>query len=82
MLGKLDDALSNNYQVMSASNIGNGARKNLKSTQKQWLVARNKCTDKTCLLEAYRKRVDEICENYPVISGVFPMTCLSSEQIE
>lgn len=80
LLGKLDDALAQNYKYMLAANIGDGAKKDLKSTQKKWLAVRNKCMSKACLVDAYRQRVDEVCE-YPVISGVHPM-CTSSDEIK
>lgn len=34
LLGKLDDALSENYRYMLSSNIGDGAKKDLRATQK------------------------------------------------
>ena len=80
LLGKLDDALSENYKSMLDADIGDGARKDLKKTQKAWLSKRNKCTTKECLIEAYRKRIDEICE-YPIIEGVHPL-CVSSDEIK
>jgi uncharacterized protein len=78
LLGKLDDALARNYTYMMAANIGNGAKSDLRTTQKRWLVARNKCTNRTCLVDAYEQRVDAICD-YPVLSGVHPR-CISSEE--
>lgn len=80
LLGKLDGALSENYKHMLASDIGDGARNNLKTTQKKWLAERNKCTNNQCLDNTYRKRVDEVCE-YPVISGMHPI-CTSSDDIK
>lgn len=80
LLGKLDDALTQNYKHMLSANIGDGAKNDLKSTQKKWLAVRNKCTSKACLVDAYRQRVDEVCE-YPVISGAHPM-CTSSDEIK
>lgn len=80
ILGSLDGAMSENYQHMMASDIGDGARTDLKSTQKQWMSERNKCTSIQCVEMAYRKRIDEICE-YPVISGVHPI-CTSSDAIK
>ena len=80
LLGKLDGALAENYKYMLASDIGDGARNDLKATQRKWLVERNKCTDKQCLASVYRKRIDEVCE-YPVISGVHPV-CTNSDEIE
>lgn len=80
LLGKLDEALSDNYKMMLGSDIGKGAEQDLKATQKKWLKERNKCKDNNCLIEAYRKRVDEICE-YPVISGMHPI-CISSDEVK
>ena len=72
--------MSENYQYMMASDIGDGARSELKSSQKQWMSERNKCTSIQCVETAYRKRIDEICE-YPVISGAHPI-CTSSDEIK
>jgi uncharacterized protein len=72
LLGKLDDTLSGNYKRMQAANIGDGARKHLRTTQQQWLTERNKCTTESCLVDAYRRRIDQICD-YPVISGIHPI---------
>lgn len=80
LLGQLDGALSENYKYMLASDIGDGAKKDLKQTQKRWLAERNKCTSNQCLADAYKKRMDEICE-YPVISGVHPI-CTSSDEVQ
>lgn len=80
LLGKLDGALAENYKYMLASDIGDGARGDLKSTQRKWLAARNKCIDNQCLAGTYRKRIDEVCE-YPVISGVHPV-CANSDEIK
>lgn len=80
LLGKLDGALAENYKHMLASDIGDGARNDLKATQRRWLAERNKCTDNQCLASAYRKRIDEVCE-YPVISGAHPV-CTNSDEIK
>lgn len=80
LLGRLDEALSDNYNNMLLGNIGSGARKDLKATQRAWLLKRNKCTTRQCLIDAYRKRIDEVCD-YPVISGVHPI-CTYSDEIE
>lgn len=80
LLGKLDGALSENYNHMLASDIGDGARNDLKTTQKKWLTERNKCTNNQCLTDAYRKRLDEVCD-YPVISGGHPV-CTNSDDIK
>jgi uncharacterized protein YecT (DUF1311 family) len=80
LLGKFDGALAENYKYMLASDIGDGARNDLKATQRKWLLERNKCTDNQCLANAYRKRIDEVCE-YPVVSGLHP-DCTNSGAIK
>lgn len=80
MLEKLDDALAENYKRMLASNIGDGARRDLRATQKKWLAERNKCASNKCLIEAYRKRIDQVCD-YPVISGIHAI-CTASDEIK
>lgn len=80
LLGKLDDALSENYKAMLASNIGDGARRDLRETQKTWIFNRNQCRNIECLTEFYRRRLEEICE-YPVISGVHPV-CIYPDDIK
>jgi uncharacterized protein len=79
LLSKLDDALSQNYKGMLESDFGN-TKKSLRAEQLKWLSNRNKCTTNKCILEAYRKRVDETCE-YGVVSGAHP-DCTMSEDIE
>lgn len=79
-LSKLDDVLAENYKYMMAANIGDGARKDLKQTQRAWIAKRNKCADGKCIEAAYRSRVDEVCD-YPVISGVHPL-CTSEDEIK
>lgn len=80
LLGKLDGALSENYKHILAANIGEGARNDLRATQRTWLSERNKCTNSECLVAVYRKRIDEVCE-YPVISGIHP-ACASSDDVK
>jgi uncharacterized protein len=79
-LSALDDALSENYKDMLASNIGEGARKDLRATQRIWIADRNKCTTRSCVEALYRQRVDAVCD-YPVISGIHP-GCTYSDEIE
>jgi uncharacterized protein len=78
-LGKLDDALSENYNAMLATDLGDGG-KELKKTQRAWLAVRNKCATNKCLVDTYRLRVDEVCDA-PVVSGVHAMCTQSSEII-
>lgn len=70
-LSHLDEVLAHNYVVMKAANIGEGARTDLKATQRAWLVERDQCHNVDCLIDVYRHRVDEVCY-YPVLSGAFP----------
>ena len=79
LLGQLDDALGENYKSMSHSNIGDGAINDLKTSQRSWMKERNKCADKKCLEESYRKRIDAVCD-YPVIKGSHP-SCIDSDSI-
>lgn len=76
-LSKLDDALAENYKHMMASDIGKGARMDLRTTEREWLTMRNKCTTAQCIETLYRQRVDAVCD-YPVISGLHP-DCTSAD---
>jgi len=79
LLGKLDDALTENYGAMLASDLGDGPdNKNLKKEQRAWIAKRNKCTTDQCLVDLYRKRVDDVCET-GVVSGVHPVCVQSSD---
>lgn len=79
-LGKLDDALADNYRQMMASDLGDGPdNKGLKKEQRVWIAQRNKCTREQCLIDLYRKRVDEVCAG-GVVSGLHP-TCVQSDDI-
>lgn len=79
-LGALDDALSTNYRYVSAANIGESGRKNLKANQRAWLSTRSKCVENACLVASYKKRIDEICD-FTVLSGAVPL-CKSSDEVE
>mgnify|MGYP001547607245 CR=1 FL=1 len=78
-LSKLDDTLAENYKDMMASDIGEGAKKDLRATQREWLTTRNKCTTVQCVETLYRQRIDAVCD-YPVISGIHP-DCASADDI-
>lgn len=80
LLGKLDVALAENYKQMMMADLGKGGQANVKAEQRQWVQARNKCQDLTCLEQSYRKRVDETCE-YGVVSGTHPI-CTMSEDVK
>jgi uncharacterized protein len=69
---EMDSAMNENYKYMLNSNIGDGARRDLKRTQKQWLYKRNNCRINTCIIDLYKSRLSEICD-YPVITGVHPV---------
>ncbi|WP_168224696.1 lysozyme inhibitor LprI family protein [Rhodoferax aquaticus] len=78
-LERLDVALAENYKGMLASDFG-GSRKLLQEEQLRWLTQRNQCKTAKCLIDAYRKRVDETCD-YGVVTGVHPV-CTPSEDIK
>ncbi len=77
-LGRLDEVLAQDYQYTMASDIGDGARNNLKATQRAWVQSRNRCTDAECIHAAYTARIDQVCGSYPVLSGV-SASCTSAE---
>lgn len=68
ILGELDDALSVNFKI-KASNIGDGASRNLIQTQREWIQQRNACSNAECIERIYRKRLDEVCGR-PVLTGM------------
>jgi uncharacterized protein YecT (DUF1311 family) len=52
VLGKLDDALSEHYREMLATDLGDGPdNKALKKEQRVWVAQRNKCTTEKCLVD-------------------------------
>ncbi|MGK8709160.1 lysozyme inhibitor LprI family protein [Metapseudomonas otitidis] len=79
LLSNLDDALASNYQSMLGADIG-GSVKSLKAEQRAWLVERDKCTSRDCLVASYKKRVNETCD-YGVVSGVHPV-CVMADEVE
>ena len=80
VLSKLDDALADNYRMMLASGIDADTRAQQKAKQKAWMAQRNTCKDYACIEQAYRKRVDAICE-VPVLEGPHP-PCTLSESVD
>lgn len=78
-LGKLDEALANNYKAMLTADFG-GSVSSLRAEQRNWIANRNKCTTRDCLISEYRKRVDETCD-YGVVSGVHP-DCVYAKDVE
>lgn len=79
-LSRLDAALSNNVKNLIASDIGDGARADLRQSQRGWLEERNKCTTTECIKVAYEARMDAVCD-IPVLSGVHP-PCTSSDEVK
>lgn len=79
LLGKLDDALADNYRDMLASDLGDGGI-DLKKEQRAWVAQRNKCSSEKCLVDLYRKRVDDVCDA-PVVTGIHA-ACVQSEDIQ
>jgi uncharacterized protein len=73
-LEKLDKAMAKNYEQIISSDIGDDARISIKAEQRRWIIRRNKCKSNTCIEEAYRSRITDLCET-PVIGGVHP-TCI------
>lgn len=78
-LGKLDEALANNYNGMLSADLGRPA-KSIRNEQREWISKRNKCMTRDCLVSAYRERIDETCD-YGVVSGVHP-ECVRAEDVE
>lgn len=79
LLGKLDDALKENYDAMLATDLGDGGA-SLKKEQRAWIGQRNKCTTEQCLVDLYRKRVDDVCEA-PAVTGMHA-SCVQSIDIK
>lgn len=80
-LTHLDEAMSKNYHHIIASDIGWGARKHIKQTQRVWLKSRNACTTNSCIAQSYESRISELCET-PVISGVHPNCIIPNEKFD
>ncbi len=76
-LSEMDDALNDNYRSMASSNFG-GSVKELKKEQIRWIKQRNKCQTRQCIVDSYKKRLDETCD-YGVISGAHPICKYSSD---
>jgi uncharacterized protein len=61
-----------------ATDLGDGGA-SLKKEQRAWLAERNKCKTNKRLVDLYRKRVDDVCDD-PVVSGVHA-SCVQSSDI-
>jgi uncharacterized protein len=79
LLSKLDSVLAGNYASMLASDFG-GSKASLKAEQRAWVAKRDVCKNRSCLIEAYRVRIDETCGEYGVVSGVHP-ACTPSDDV-
>lgn len=81
LLSKLDLALSKNYQsMMAVSGDLPGGAQDLRSEQKAWIAKRNKCTSEKCLVDAYRARIDDVCD-VPMIKGAHP-DCIIADDVK
>lgn len=76
-LGKMDDALAKNYKSMMSADFG-GSKEDLRREQRLWIKSLSECKTDQCLIESYKKRIDETCE-YGVIKGVHPECATSSD---
>lgn len=59
-LGALDGTLAEHYQALLNATSGDSARQVLKKAQRTWLAKRNQCGDRSCLVRAYRERLDAL----------------------
>lgn len=59
-LGALDGTLAEQYQAVWRATSGESARQALKKSQRAWLAKRNQCKDRSCLVSAYRERLDAL----------------------
>jgi uncharacterized protein len=80
VLSRLDDAMAENYALMMVSDVGDDTLAEQKAEQVAWLARRDACTDYACIEQAYRPRIDALCE-VPVLSGPHP-PCTLSESVE
>lgn len=87
LLGKLDSALADNYLgMLEEADFGDAQesrriRAKIKAEQRAWLARRNACKDRSCLVEAYRVRINETCD-YGVVEGVHPVCVMADSVIE
>ncbi|MFT3735061.1 MAG: lysozyme inhibitor LprI family protein [Rhodocyclaceae bacterium] len=77
LLGRLDEALARNYAGMLSADLGS-SKAALRKEQSRWLLKRDKCTSRPCLVNVYRDRLDETCE-YGVVSGIHPECTMSTD---
>lgn len=60
-LNKLDEALGKNYSYLLKSTSDDAEKKDIKDRQRSWVTDRNKCADVSCLVGAYKDRLDDMC---------------------
>ena len=61
-LSQLDEDLARKYKILMAS-VDEGLKNDLKKDQKSWLAKRNSCNNSACIEEAYKSRINELCQN-------------------
>lgn len=72
-LARLDSEMAEKYGRLRTSGISETSRNDLIQGQRNWLRRRNACSEKSCLEQAYRDRIAQICEQASGSSGNF--TC-------
>lgn len=65
LLNKLDEALGKNYSYLLKSAPDDAEKKDIRDRQRSWVIGRNKCADISCLIEAYKDRLDDMCPTTP-----------------
>lgn len=71
-IGNLDGILSQNYKALFGDEYGfdDAGKKSTKDEQKAWMVKRNACATKECVIDAYKSRIDEICD-ITIVDGAY-----------
>jgi uncharacterized protein YecT (DUF1311 family) len=80
-LSLLDATLVSNYKRLKHADLGLVANKKLPVEQQEWIKQRNNCKNIECLLRFYTQRIQELCENYGVVSGGQPSCITISEAL-
>lgn len=60
-ISALDDTLSGHYQQLISA-LPSQDRQTLKRVQREWLQQRNACDSRSCLLEHYQRRIDQLAQ--------------------
>lgn len=71
-IGNLDGILSQNYKALFGDEYGfdDAGKKSTRNEQKAWMVKRNACATKECVIDAYKSRIDEICD-ITIVDGAY-----------